>query len=355
MNGYASPVKRPRYDTRPSQNPLRQDSFYPSGSFSSLSLNPPASDLSARSDQTPSPDVLDSTYDLRNDNDESYQPHYAGVQAEGGSHNTPHDLPRDHHEPLPDHASRPAEYGEEEEEMASVESSLSGQDVDHFEAYRPSSPRSDPITAPIPTPVPARKRHRFGDLDDPTDGSYHPSSTPEPDELEYYEDGKLSPSPSPEPEFGPKRIRLNEGIWTRFEVPSDKLPPPPPIKPKRRAKLQPKQRDRVKSEPFTQSQSQVSEIETQFTQDEQEHEYDDAEEEDIEEDGQGSWKPDFSDNHHSHPHRFGLPTIGEEDEEEQGITTELPDFEPLERGAWAEEGFFGDGEPVGFRVWQDGY
>jgi hypothetical protein len=105
----------------------------------------------------------------------------------------------------------------------------------------------------------------------------------------------------------------------------------------------------------TQSQSQISQIETS----------DDGNEADrwLDEEINESWSQGFSDPiERDSKGKKRLSTISEGDEEEEEVVGQASGFGHGEgakynenQRSWVEEGFFGDGGEAGFTVWRDRY
>lgn len=138
-------------------------------------------------------------------------------------------------------------------------------------------------------------------------------------------------------------MKLTDGAWAKYDIPADKLPPVTPAR-RRRVLFRPTPLVKSKSE----SLSQVSQIDT--IDDRRTDNY--ADDEEI----NGSWSQSQSMTGRERD-RGRLNIIDEEEEGrgEGGVNGGLPDFAPLDKGGWAEPGFFGESEAVGFSIWRDGY
>jgi hypothetical protein len=191
-----------------------------------------------------------------------------------------------------------------------------------------------------------------------------PSSPEDQDQEDAEEDQSRSQSVSPDWEndeedsiHGGKRMKITQGAWVKYDIPENLLPPPLPTLKTPQSRLQPRSTLTRYSrltplkpqyglkDSQSQSQSQISQIENPDEEDEESW-WDDIEE-------------SFSLSQGNHSDAGGkargngrLSTIDEEDEEAE---KEVEDTPMVGQKEWVEEGFFQNGEEVGFTVWRDHY
>jgi hypothetical protein len=210
-------------------------------------------------------------------------------------------------------------------------------------------------------------KRRLTDLEvrydnDPTDSSYRLALSPDldadADELDYDVDADLDDLlnlDGNDDEPVGKRIKVTEGAWARYDIPRDKLPQV--LQPRARPKIQEIRSRRWDGKEETQSQvSQIEQSDDGYDNDDRGLDQENDPGDDIE----VSWS-------YGHSQQSGdgikggngkLSTITEEEEEEEQRTVGIQIGNGDEvRGQknWVEEGVFGDGGELGFKIWRDRY
>lgn len=145
-------------------------------------------------------------------------------------------------------------------------------------------------------------------------------------------------------------MRLTDGAWIRYDIPQDKLPlarrtKAGTVRTSKRTAATGNRNSKPKSEPL--SQSQHSQIEEPEPSQDDDHGRRYTQDEMIE----SNWSYSQSDK----SNRRGKLERIEEDQEEEEVRRNIPDLQPLKKGAWAEPGFFESSEKLEFKIWRDGY
>lgn len=327
-----------------SQNPDRADKFYPIPSQENSQPHDEQFSEDESDGRSPTPEVPDCTYSLRHGHPRSSQ------SSQSKSRRIDHHITDDTDHP--DHHS----YSQTSHH-APPGSQTSVSNSRRRDKFALVDDKADvPYSQGSQMSTSSSRRRSLAMIVDKTDTLYHPSSSPSPSpspELNELEDRYSDRPQSVTPEHpSPKRFKLTDGAWVRYNIPSDKLPPTSPMKP--RAAKRPDARvryGRMKSEPASQV-SQIEEPEDSQDRYRQEDRYN--QDETIE----SNWSYSQSDRERGQS-RGKLDRIVEDDEDDEdefgGGRREIPDLEPVKNGSWVEPGFFEKIEALPFTIWRDGY
>ena len=240
---------------------------------------------------------------------------------------------------------------------------MKGQSIDHHITNDTDYPHDHSNSQPShPGPhgsqasISSSRRRSFMRINENADTLYRPSPSPSPSpspELNELEDQYSDRSQSVTPEHAPpKRFKLTDGAWVRYDIPVDKLPPNSPVKP--RAAKRPDARVRYARTRFEPS-SQVSQIEEPEDSQDQ-HRQEDRYNQDETIESNWSYSQSERERGKSRGRLDMIVEEGEEDEDGSGVERrEILDLQPSKNGSWVEPGFFEKTEDLPFTIWRDGY